>query len=82
MGRRGATLPGLPRHAVTAAPPWGSVTQEPHGAGPYDSMPIGETGNIPTAAAIANAVEDACGVRITSLPITAEKIHAALHGSK
>ena len=60
----------------------GSVTQEPHGAGPYDSMPIGETGNIPTAAAIANAVEDACGVRITSLPITAEKIHAALHGSK
>ncbi|HEX4989796.1 MAG TPA: molybdopterin cofactor-binding domain-containing protein, partial [Candidatus Binatia bacterium] len=60
----------------------GSVTEEPHGAGPYDSMPIGETGNIPTAAAIANAVEDACGVRITSLPITAEKIHAALHGSK
>ena len=60
----------------------GSVTQEPHGAGPYDSMPIGETGNIPTAAAIANAVEDACGVRITSLPITAEKIYEALNGGK
>jgi CO/xanthine dehydrogenase Mo-binding subunit len=60
----------------------GSVTEQPHGAGPYDSMPIGETGNIPTAAAIANAVEDACGVRITSLPITAEKIYAALHGGK
>jgi CO/xanthine dehydrogenase Mo-binding subunit len=60
----------------------GSVTEAPHGAGPYDSMPIGETGNIPTAAAIANAVEDACGVRITSLPITAEKIYAALHGGK
>ena len=25
----------------------GSVTEAPHGAGPYDSMPIGETGNIP-----------------------------------
>jgi len=60
----------------------GSVTEAPSGAGPYDSMPIGETGNIPTAAAIANAVEDACGVRITSLPITAEKIYQALHGAK
>ncbi|HYJ15350.1 MAG TPA: xanthine dehydrogenase family protein molybdopterin-binding subunit [Candidatus Limnocylindria bacterium] len=60
----------------------GSVSEAPHGAGPYDSMPIGETGNIPTAAAIANAVADACGARITSLPITAEKVYQALHGSK
>jgi CO/xanthine dehydrogenase Mo-binding subunit len=59
-----------------------SVAERPEGAGPYNSMPIGETANIPTAAAIANAVEDACGVRITSLPITAEKIYQALHGSK
>jgi CO/xanthine dehydrogenase Mo-binding subunit len=59
-----------------------SVTEQSQGAGPYNSMPIGETANIPTAAAIANAVEDACGVRIKSLPITAEKVHAALHGSK
>jgi CO/xanthine dehydrogenase Mo-binding subunit len=59
-----------------------SVTEQPHGAGPYNSMPIGETANIPTAAAIANAVEDACGVRIKSLPITAEKIYQALHGAK
>lgn len=60
----------------------GSVTEQPQGAGPYNSMPIGETANIPTAAAIANAVEDACGVRIKSLPITAEKIYQALHGAK
>jgi CO/xanthine dehydrogenase Mo-binding subunit len=45
-------------------------------------MAIGETANIPTAAAIANAVEDACGVRIKSLPITAEKVYQALHGAK
>jgi CO/xanthine dehydrogenase Mo-binding subunit len=68
---------------IKDVPPFrSSVTEQPQGAGPYNSMPIGETANIPTAAAIANAVEDACGVRITSLPITAEKIHAALHGSK
>lgn len=59
-----------------------AVTERPKGAGPYDSMAIGETANIPTAAAIANAVEDACGVRIKSLPITAEKIYQALHGAK
>ena len=59
-----------------------SVTESLKGAGPYSSMPIGETSNVPTAAAIANAVEDACGVRITSLPITAEKIYQALHGAK
>jgi CO/xanthine dehydrogenase Mo-binding subunit len=33
---------------------------------------------MPTAAAIANAVEDAVGVRITSLPITAEKVLNAI----
>ena len=68
---------------IKDVPPFrSSVTEQPQGAGPYKSMPIGETANIPTAAAIANAVEDACGVRIKSLPITAEKVHAALHGSK
>jgi len=30
------------------------------------------------APAIANAIADACGVRITSLPITAEKVYRAL----
>lgn len=48
------------------------------GSGPYNSMSIGEHALIPTAAAIANAVEDAVGVRITSLPITAEKVLNAL----
>ena len=41
-------------------------------------MPIGETGNIPTAAAIANAVRNATGVTIRSLPITPEKLLSAL----
>ncbi len=39
---------------------------------------IGEPPTIPTAAAIANAVSNAIGVRIHSLPITPEKVIAAL----
>jgi CO/xanthine dehydrogenase Mo-binding subunit len=54
------------------------IVQSNTGSGPYNSMSIGETAIIPTAAAIANAVEDAVGVRITSLPITAEKVLNAL----
>jgi len=41
-------------------------------------MAIGETAIIPVAAAVANAVEDAIGVRIKSLPITPEKVLEAL----
>ena len=59
-----------------------SVTESPKGAGPYNSMPIGETSNIAVAAAIANAVEDAVGVRIKSLPIAAEKVFEALRGGR
>ena len=54
------------------------VAEAAVGSGPYGSMSIGETAVIPTAAAVANAVEDAVGVRITSLPVTAEKVYAAL----
>ena len=37
-------------------------------------MSIGETPIIPFAAAVANAVADATGTRVHSLPITAEKV--------
>jgi CO/xanthine dehydrogenase Mo-binding subunit len=39
---------------------------------------IGESGITPAAAAIGNAVFDAIGVPITSLPITPEKVLAAI----
>jgi xanthine dehydrogenase YagR molybdenum-binding subunit len=39
---------------------------------------LGEPPIIPTAAAIANAVANALGVRITSLPITPDKVLKAL----
>jgi CO/xanthine dehydrogenase Mo-binding subunit len=37
---------------------------------------------VPTAAAILNAVHDAVGVRITSLPATAEKVLAAIKAKR
>jgi CO/xanthine dehydrogenase Mo-binding subunit len=56
-----------------------TVLLEPSGGvGPYSVKGIGENPLTPVAAAIANAVEDAIGVRIRDLPITAEKVFAAL----
>ncbi|SFG47529.1 purine hydroxylase beta subunit apoprotein [Desulfotomaculum arcticum] len=46
--------------------------------GPFGAKGLGEGPIIPTAPAIVNAVYDAIGVRITSLPITPEKILAEL----
>ena len=48
---------------------------------PFQGKAIGELPNVPTAAAIANAVADATGVRVHDLPLTAEKVYAALHES-
>ncbi|HLW58850.1 MAG TPA: xanthine dehydrogenase family protein molybdopterin-binding subunit [bacterium] len=48
------------------------------GKGPFGARGIGEPPIAPPAAAIANAVEDAVGVRITELPITPERVAAAL----
>ncbi len=46
--------------------------------GPFGAKGIGEPGCVPSAPAIANAVYDAIGVRIRDLPITPEKVLAAL----
>jgi xanthine dehydrogenase YagR molybdenum-binding subunit len=43
---------------------------------------IGEPVTIPTASAIANAVANALGVRVSSLPITPQKVLAALGKDK
>ena len=50
--------------------------QEP--TGPFGAKGVGEPALIPTAAAVANAVYDAIGVRIYSLPITPERVLQAL----
>ena len=57
----------------------GFVVESCDPIGPYGAKGIGEPTLIPTAPAIANAIEDACGVRIRSLPITPEKLYRAIH---
>ena len=54
------------------------LVEEPIGPAPFQAKEIGESPITPVAAAIANAVYDAVGARITDLPITAEKIFTAL----
>ena len=50
--------------------------------GPFGAKGVGEPGLVPTAPAIGNAVYDAVGVRIRDLPITPEKVLAALKAKK
>jgi len=50
------------------------IIEIPQKDGPYGARGMGEHTMIPVAPMIANAVEDALGIRIKSMPITAEKI--------
>jgi len=58
------------------------LVEDPAGPGPFAAKQIGENGIIATAAAVANALEDAVGVRIFDLPLSAEKIYFALKSSR
>jgi CO/xanthine dehydrogenase Mo-binding subunit len=49
--------------------------------GPYGAKGVGEPPNIEPPAAVANAIAAATGVRVTSLPITAEKLAVAMRAS-
>jgi CO/xanthine dehydrogenase Mo-binding subunit len=44
------------------------VVEEPHESGPFGAKGVGETGTLTVSAAIANAIEDAIGIRIRDLP--------------
>jgi CO/xanthine dehydrogenase Mo-binding subunit len=52
------------------------------GPAPYAGKAVGELSNVAVPAAIANAVLDAVGVRLTDLPITAEKVYAGLQAKE
>jgi CO/xanthine dehydrogenase Mo-binding subunit len=55
------------------------VLESGEGMGPWGARGIGEPAMVPTAPAIANAVHDAVGVRVTRLPITPERLWRAMH---
>jgi xanthine dehydrogenase molybdenum-binding subunit len=57
-----------------------SFVETMDGEGPQGAKGVGEAPAICIAAAVANAIENATGVRITSLPFTPERVYRALHG--
>ncbi|MFB6110139.1 MAG: xanthine dehydrogenase family protein molybdopterin-binding subunit [Halodesulfurarchaeum sp.] len=68
---------GHPR--VTDMPEMESILVEPHDpTGPFGAKSVGEVPVNPLPPALANGIRRAVGVRITDLPITAEKIKAKL----
>ncbi len=50
------------------------IIEVPQPDGPFGARGVGEHTMLPAAPMVANAVEDALGIRIKSMPITAEKI--------
>ncbi len=54
------------------------IVEVPQDDGPWGARGIGEHCMVPTAPAIANAIYDALGIRLHSLPLTAEKVFMAL----
>ncbi len=58
------------------------IVQDFDPTGPFGAKGVGEPTAVPTAAAILNAIHDAVGVRVTSLPATSEKVLAAIKASR
>ncbi len=66
--------------AVQAAPIDTRIVEVPSRSGPFGARGVGEPPVIPTVAAIANAVADATGVRLTQTPMTPPRVLEALEG--
>ena len=58
------------------------IVEVPAPAGPFGARGVGEPPIVPAPAAIANAIQDATGVRLTELPLTPERIALALVNGK
>jgi CO/xanthine dehydrogenase Mo-binding subunit len=57
------------------------VEAEQH-SGPFGAKGVGESGTFGVSPAIANAIDDAVGVRLTALPLTAETLYRALRAAQ
>jgi CO/xanthine dehydrogenase Mo-binding subunit len=64
--------------SMDAPPVTSIIVEEPEPSGPFGAKGTGEPPACPTAAALINAIYDAVGVNITSLPVTAEKVYQGL----
>jgi xanthine dehydrogenase molybdenum-binding subunit len=68
------TAPEIPEMDV-------SFIETMDGEGPQGAKGVGEAPAICIAAAVANAIHNATGTRITALPFTPENVYRALHGA-
>ena len=66
-------------HSTQTPPIETIIVEVPSETGPFGARGVGEAAVVPTAAAIANAVADATGVRMTDLPMTAPRVLAKLN---
>ncbi len=64
--------------SVQAAPIQTQIVEVPSRSGPFGARGVGEPPVIPTVAAIANAVADATGLRLSQTPMTAPRVLEAL----
>jgi len=58
------------------------IVEVPSPAGPFGARGVGEPPIVPAPAAIANAIQDATGVRITELPLSPERIALGVAAQK
>ncbi len=58
------------------------ILEVPSPDGPFGARGIGEPPVVPTAAAVANAIKDQTGVRLTDLPMTAPRVLLGLMHAK
>jgi len=74
----GSLLDYAPPPAEKVPPIETVLLEVPSRSGPFGVRGVGEPPVIPGAAAIGNAIRDAIGIRLTELPMSAERIHRAL----
>jgi CO/xanthine dehydrogenase Mo-binding subunit len=76
---RAANLGDYKLPTIADVPPLRIVhLSDGHGVGPYGARSAGELVNPGVPAAVANAVHDACGARVNTLPVTAERVWRAV----
>jgi CO/xanthine dehydrogenase Mo-binding subunit len=59
-----------------------ALLEETSRAGPFGTRGAGELNLSGVGPAITNAVANACGARVTTLPITAERVYHALYAAR
>jgi putative selenate reductase molybdopterin-binding subunit len=66
---------------IADMPPFRSITiRGGDAAGPFGAKMAGELSNTGVAPAIANAINNAVGIRLDCFPLTSERVYNALHG--